>query len=246
MKRFVSSAFCFLFLFLCNADCAVSVSGPKPFDQILTSSFSTDWTAGNATAVSSIANLKHVILLDAATKTLCLSIDTSNSRDSGLTVTTAGNITTTYGSAMRCMFQLRDRNIESPTSLNGNYSIHPELFSYSAIDGNATATAVTTSSVLVRDIKSYYRAGDASYLVFTFVGNATSTKIKAATRLVLSSGNFSASGNWSASHWVSMNGTSVSLTTNEANATSFFVADATELIDFGVPAGSDFNPNGET
>ena len=180
MKRFVSSAFCFLFLFLCNADCAVSVSGPKPFDQILTSSFSTDWTAGNATAVSSIANLKHVILLDAATKTLCLSIDTSNSRDSGLTVTTAGNITTTYGSAMRCMFQLRDRNIESPTSLNGNYSIHPELFSYSAIDGNATATAVTTSSVLVRDIKSYYRAGDASYLVFTFVGNATSTKIKAA------------------------------------------------------------------
>ena len=121
---------------------ASDVYGPKPFDQILLSSFSTNWTASNATAVSGIANLKHVIFL-CANKTQCLSIDTntSDSRNSGLTVTPAGNITTTYGSAMRCMFQLRDRNIETikTTSLNGNYSIHPELFSYSAIDGNATS-----------------------------------------------------------------------------------------------------------
>ena len=247
MKRSITPlfAFCFLILVLCNADCAISVNGPKPFNQILISSFSTNWTASNATAVSGIANLKHVMLLDAATKTLCLSIDTSDSRNSGLTVTPAGNITTTYGSAMRCMFQLRDRNTESlkTTSLNGNYSIHPELFSYSAIDGNATANATTASSALARDIKSYYRAADASYLIFTFVGNTTSTKIKATTRLALSSGNFSASGNWSASQWISMNGTTVSLTATEGNATSFFVADATKLIDFGVVAGSDFNPN---
>ena len=224
---------------------ASDIYGPKPFDQILASSFSTNWTASNATAVSSIANLKHVILLDAATKTLCLSIDTSNSRNSSLTVTPAGNITATYGSAMRCMFQLRDRNTEilKTTSLNGNYSIHPELFSYSAIDGNATANATTASSTLTRDIKSIYRAADASYLVFTFVGNATSTKIKAATRLVLSSGNFSTSATWGVSHWVMMNGTSVSLTTNEANATSFYLADATKLINFEIASGSDFNPN---
>jgi hypothetical protein len=224
---------------------ASDVYGPKPFKEILESSFSTNWTASNSTAVSGIANLKHVILLDAATKTLCLSIDTINSRNSSLTVTPAGNITTTYGSAMRCMFQLRDRNTESlsTTSLNGNYSIHPELFSYSAIDGNATANATTASSTLVRDIKSIYRAADASYLVFTFVGNATSTKIKAATRLVLSSGNFSTSGTWGVSHWVMMNGTSVSLTTNEANATSFYLADATKLINFEIASGSDFNPN---
>ena len=224
---------------------ASDVYGPKPFKEILESSFSTNWTASNSTAVSGIANLKHVILLDAATKTLCLSIDTINSRNSSLTVTPAGNITTTYGSAMRCMFQLRDRNTESlsTTSLNGNYSIHPELFSYSAIDGNATANATTASSTLTRDIKSIYRAADASYLVFTFVGNATSTKIKAATRLVLSSGNFSTSGTWGVSHWVMMNGTSVSLTTNEANATSFYLADATKLINFEIASGSDFNPN---
>ena len=105
------------------------------------------------------------------------------------------------------------------------------------------ANATTASSTLVRDIKSIYRAADASYLVFTFVGNATSTKIKAATRLVLSSGNFSTSGTWGVSHWVMMNGTSISLTTNEANATSFYLADATKLINFEIASGSDFNPN---
>ena len=245
MKLLIPLITCLLFLLPGISHGASDIYGPKPFDQILTSSFSTNWTASNATAVSGIANLKHVMLLDAATKTQCLSIDTSNGRNSGLTVTPAGNITTTYGSAMRCMFQLRDRNTESlsTTSLNGNYSIHPELFSYSAIDGNATANATTASSTLVRDIKSIYRAADASYLVFTFVGNATSTKIKAATRLVLSSGNFSTSGTWGVSHWVMMNGTSISLTTNEANATSFYLADATKLINFEIASGSDFNPN---
>jgi hypothetical protein len=231
-------------LFLSNTVGAITVNGPKPFDQILTSSFSTNWTASNAAAVSSIANLNHVILLDAATKTKCLSIDTSSSRNSSLTITSGGNITTTYGSAMRCMFQLRDRNVESlsTNSLNGNYSIHPELFSYSAIDGNATTTASTATNIITRDFKSYYRATDTSYLVFTFTGNATSTKIKATSRLALSGGNFSALGNWSSSQWIMLNGTSVSLTTNETNATSFFMADATKLINIGVNAGSDFNP----
>jgi hypothetical protein len=244
MNLLIPHITCLLFLLPGMTLGASDFYGPKPFDQILTSSFSTNWTAINSTAVSAIANLKHVILLD-ATKSYCLSIDTSNSRNSGLTVTPAGNITTTYGSAMRCMFQLRDRNIESLStgSLDGNYSIHPELFSYSAIDANATTTAITATSALVRDTKSYYRATDASFIVFTFVGNATSTKIKAATRLALSGGNFSASGNWSSSQWISMNGTTVSLTDNESNATTFFVADATKLIDFGVNAGTDFNPN---
>ena len=243
MRRYITPAFCFLLLFLCKADCAISVNGPKPFDQILTSSFSSNWTASNSTAVSAIANLKHVILLDAATKSYCLSINASGN-NSSLTVTSAGNITSTYGSAMRCMFQLCDRNVESlsTASLNGNYSIHPELYSYSAIDGNATSSASTATNLIVRDIKSYYRSSNTTYLVFTITGNATSAKIKATTRLALSSGNFSTSGTWSASHWVMMNGTSVSLTTNETNATSFFMADATQLINIGVNAGTDFNP----
>lgn len=243
MKRYITPAFCFLLLFLCNADCAISVNGPKPFDQILTSSFTTNWTASNSTAASAIANLKHVILLDAATKSYCLSINASGN-NSSLTVTSAGNITSTYGSAMRCMFQLRDRNVESlsTTSLNGNYSIHPELYSYSAIDGNATSSAATATNLIVRDFKSYYRSSNATYLVFTITGNASSAKIKATERLVLSGGNFSTSGTWSASHWVMMNGTSVSLTANETNATSFFMADATKLINFEIASGSDFNP----
>ncbi|MCX6975464.1 MAG: Ig domain-containing protein, partial [Verrucomicrobia bacterium] len=243
MRRYITPAFCFLLLFLCKADCAISVNGPKPFDQILTSSFSSNWTASNSTAVLSIANLKHVILLDAGTKSYCLSINASGN-NSSLTVTSAGNITSTYGSAMRCMFQLCDRNVESlsTASLNGNYSIHPELYSYSAIDGNATSSASTATNLIVRDIKSYYRSSNTTYLVFTITGNATSAKIKATTRLVLSSGNFSTSGTWSASQWVMMNGTTVSLTTNEANATSFFIADATQLINIGVNAGTDFNP----
>jgi len=243
MKRYITAAFCFLLLFLCNADCAISVNGPKPFDQILTSSFTTNWTASNSTAVLSIANLKHVILLDAATRSYCLSMNASGN-NSSLTVTSAGNITSTYGSAMRCMFQLRDRNIESlsTSSLNGNYSIHPELYSYSAIDGNATSTAATATNLIVRDYKSFYRSSNATYLVFSITGNATSAKIKATERLALSGGNYSTSGTWNASQWVMMNGTSVSLTTNVTNATSFFIADATKLINFEIASGSDFNP----
>jgi hypothetical protein len=243
MKRYITAAFCFLLLFLCNADCAISVNGPKPFDQILTSSFTTNWTASNSTAVSAIANLKHVIFLDAATKSNCLIINASGS-NSSLTVTSAGNITSTYGSAMRCMFQLRDRNVESlsTTPLNGNYSIHPELYSYSAIDGNATSSASTATNLIFRDFKSYYRSSNATYLVFTITGNATSAKIKATERLVLSGGNFSTSGTWSPSQWVMMNGTSVSFTSNETNATSFFMADATKLLNFEIASGSDFNP----
>jgi hypothetical protein len=248
MRRYITPTICLFLLSLCNADCAISVNGPKPFDQILTSSFTSNWTAGNATAVSSIANLKHVILLDAATKSFCLSINASGN-NSSLTVTSAGNITSTYGSAMRCMFQLRDRNIESlgtPPLLNGNYSIHPELYSYSAIDGNAASSASTATNLIVRDVKSFYRSSNATYLVFTITGNATSAKIKATTRLALTSGNFSTSGTWNPAHWVMMNGTSVSLTTNETNATSFFMADATKLINFGVNSGSDFNPGSTT
>ena len=222
---------------------ASDVYGPKPFKEILESSFSTNWTASNSTAVSGIANLKHVILLDAVTKSHCLSINASGN-NSSLTVTSAGNITSTYGSAMRCMFQLRDRNIESvkTTSLNGNYSIHPELFSYSAIDGNATSSASTASNLVVRDFKSFYRSANATYLIFTITGNATAAKIKATERLVLSGGNFSTSGTWGPSHWLMMNGTSVSLTANADDATSFFMADATKLINFEIASGSDFNP----
>ena len=168
----------------------------------------------------------------------------ASGNNSSLTVTSAGNITSTYGSAMRCMFQLRDRNIESlsTSSLNGNYSIHPELYSYSAIDGNATSTAATATNLIVRDYKSFYRSSNATYLVFSITGNATSAKIKATERLALSGGNYSTSGTWNASQWVMMNGTSVSLTTNVTNATSFFIADATKLINFEIASGSDFNP----
>ena len=142
------------------------------------------------------------------------------------------------------MFQLLDKNVESLSAigLSGNYSIHPELFSHSAIDGNATIAASTATSLVVRDVKSYYRTSDASYLIFTITGNASSAKIKATTRLALASGNFSASSNWSATQWIMMNGTTIALTSSEQNATSFFIADATKLINVGVNAGTDFNP----
>ena len=168
MKFLIPPLVCLLLLAPIKAYGASDVYGPKPFNQILTSSFTTNWTASNSTAVSAIANLKHVILLDANTRSCCLSIDASNSRNSGLTVTPAGNITTTYGSAMRCMFQLRDRNIESLSmnssnaTYSGNYSIHPELFSYSAIDGNATISASTATNLVVRDIKSIYESSNAT------------------------------------------------------------------------------------
>ena len=163
---------------LANGSIVPDVYGPKPFDQILTSSFSTTWTTANATAVDAIANLKHVIFVDKTTNS-CLSIEDIDDQ-SALSMLPAANVTSTYGSAMRCMFQLLDQNVENlkTLSLNGTYSIHPELNSYSALDGNATSSSANATNLVVRDIQSFYSSENASYLVFSITGTTSSAKIK--------------------------------------------------------------------
>ena len=228
---------------LANGSIVPDVYGPKPFDQILTSSFSTTWTTANATAVDAIANLKHVIFVDKTTNS-CLSIEDIDDQ-SALSMLPAANVTSTYGSAMRCMFQLLDQNVENlkTLSLNGTYSIHPELNSYSALDGNATSSSANATNLVVRDIQSFYSSENASYLVFSITGTTSSAKIKATKRFVLSSGNFSQSQPWDPEQWLKVDGQSITLTANEADATPFFLADATELIDISILSESDFNPS---
>ena len=45
------------------------------------------------------------------------------------------------------------------------------------------------------------------------------------------------------SKYLSINGSSLEWTSNVSNATNFFIADASDIIDLEIQDGSDFNPN---
>jgi len=243
MERFGLVALCFV---ISTAAFGADVFGPKPFDQILESSFPNAWTPA---AISSIENRKHVLLLDATTKSFSLSIDATTPTD--LTVTNVSDLTgatATYGKVMRSMFQMLDLNtaVLADEPLTDTYTLHPELLSYYAIDADAVVGSASATALTVRDRGSFYKSGQAiiAYLVFTMTGTPTSTKIQATSRYKFNAGSdsFEEDLAWSSSQWLVMDATSISLTSVEASATEFFLAEATDLIDIGLAEGSDFNP----
>ncbi|WP_309384113.1 hypothetical protein [Cerasicoccus frondis] len=221
------------------------VYGPTPFYKILESSFSKSWTPA---ANDVIDNREHILLLDAATQSYCLSIDSTTSHT--LTVTSVSDITSgtgTYGTVLRSMFQILDRHTHElfEESLSGTYSIQPELMSYFSIDADAATGVSAATSLTVRDRASFYMEEQSiiAYLIFTFTGDAESTKVQATTRLIYNAvtEEYEEDPAWSSDQWLVMNSTSVSLTSTEADATEFLLANSFDLIDFSLEDGSDFN-----
>ena len=222
-----------------------SFYGPRPFAEILTSNFSKTWSPS---AVSSIANRAHVILINSENQ-YCLSVtDGSMAGLQAITVSSLTDGTSTYGRVLRSMFQLHDSNMEvqASESLSGTYSIRPELKIYFAIDADSPANQSSASSTLISRVKAvdYSTITNPSYLVFTFDGTATQTKLKAASRFQydLSSSTFIPDTSWSTNHWLKIGQAGVELVTLESDASTFMVADATELIDFANNPGEAFNP----
>ena len=226
----------------------IDVYGPKPFHQILDSDLTKTWSPAS---VSAIQNREHVLLVDAGTMSYCLTLDPSDPSSLGVgdvSVLTGG--TGTYGNVVRSMFQVLDLNtaVLATESLTGTYTLHPWLASYHAIDADADIASGSASSVVIRDKNSFYMAEQSTiaFLVFTLAGTPSSTTVQATSRYFyntsLDPAIYELDTEWSADQWLRMDATSVSLTAGESEATAFMLADANDLIDVKVPAGSDFNP----
>ena len=225
---------------------AADFHAPAPFAQIMDRAFTKSWTPQ---AVSAIGNRSHVLLLDAETQQLCLTV-TGGSLE-GFEVTAVSSLNDgagTYGKVLRSMFQLQDLNIESQTtsSLSGTYTIRPELKIYHGMDANASAGTSTAQFLLTNrikgvDLSNYSNPG---HLVFTFTGYPSSAKIQAATRYVYDSSSKALvqDSSWSANHWIRMDASGARLVSTESEATGFFFASAYDLLDFANQLGESFNP----
>ena len=235
--------FCFTIFLLLFSSGLISAQdyfdyyGPAPFGQILGHSFDKSWTPNT---ISDIENLKYVVLLDQATKSTAVMLDGTDF--STLTINPIDSVSVTYGSVMRSIFQLVDINTHLDNSkipLAGEYRINPMLASYyglnSASDGNAICTDGGTRYIS--------DASHTGYVLVEIDGTPASATIKAVSQWEYDATQDSvieASG-WT-TKWLKIDGTSLSWTSTESEATNFFLADANDLIDLEVNEGSDFNP----
>jgi len=213
--------------------------GPDPFGQILTNSFSRSWTP---TAVAGVENRKYLILLD-ETGSFAISLDPNDVN--ALTIVDIDQVhgsPSTYGSAVRSIFQIVDINTHEDNNtiaLAGQYQLNPFLHSYFAINSSDEGEAN------VADGGSFYinEATATGYVLIEFEGTPDAAKLKATSQWEYneSSGEFSEVSGW-ISKWLEVNGSSLNWTGTEADASTFFLADADGLIDLEIEEGSDFDP----
>ncbi|WP_424961883.1 T9SS type A sorting domain-containing protein [Ekhidna sp.] len=214
---------------------SIDVVGPKPFSDILQQSFTTTWTPA---AISGIENRSYIILLDEATKQSAVVLDDADI--SQLNIEEVSGVTGgTYSSMLRSIFQLVDINTNTTDALTGKYTIHPLLQSYHGLNTSDGA------NVNVSDAGSYYLDSGDGYLIVEFEGTASSTTVAVTAQYEYNttSGEFEENTSWT-TKWLMISGDQLSLTANSGNATSFFLADPHDLIDFSLQIGSDFNPKG--
>ncbi|MDP4764658.1 MAG: T9SS type A sorting domain-containing protein [Salibacteraceae bacterium] len=225
--------------------------GPAPFQSILTQNINANWTP---TAISNIENRKYVVILDEQTKTKAIMLDAGNK--SLLKMRSVDSISgnqATFGSAMRSVFQMVDKNsaFENASSggsgtytpLSNTYKLNPLLHSYYHINSNGSNEAINT------DGGTYYiyEETNTGYLIVEFVGSANATKIKAVSKWqydatseeVIEVSNYTA-------QYLQMSGENLTWNTNAANASTFFLADANDFLNIEIAMGSDFNPSGIT
>ena len=223
--------------------------GPEPFNDILDNSFSTSWTPSN---LSSFENRKYIVILDGVSQTNVVSLNSTNQDQ--VEISTISNIpgnTASYGSVLRSIFQIIDENTHfendsgggsgTYTPLSGKYKLNPVLHSYYSINSYPLTNALNTT-----DNGSYYvsQQTNTGYLLVEFVGSSASTLIKAVEQWEYSSSidTLVENSSWT-SKYLSINGSSLEWTSNISNATNFFIADASDIIDLEILDGSDFNPN---
>lgn len=222
--------------------------GPKTFKDILLDDFNTSWTPS---PISNIESRKYVSILDQATQSKVVMI---NSSDISLvefnSLDNINGSNATYGSAMQSVFQIIDNNAQyendpnggsgNYTPLNGNFRINPFLHSYYGLNSNDTNSVTCTNG------GSYYISEETSsgFVLVNFSGTASSTKIIAVAKYEydIATESLVEVQNWTPKYMVD-NGTSINWSTDSADASNFYLADANSLLNLTIENGSDFNPN---
>ena len=221
--------------------------GPEPFGQILDNNFSSSWTPS---ALSIIENRKYVVILDQATMSNVVSLSTSSIE--AIEYTPLTNITgtsATYKTVVNSIFQIVDENTHfensssggsgTYTPLSGNYKLNPLSHSYYNLNADASfdANATDGGSIYITE------PTNTGYLLIEFTGSATSTTIKAVEQWVYNSnsGLLEEVTTW-IDRYLMINNGNLTWTTNSGDASNFYLADATDLLDIEITSGSDFNP----
>jgi len=221
--------------------------GPAPFGDILNTSYTSSWTPNS---LSTIENKKYVVILDAATQSNIVSINATNIEQ--IEYTSITNITganATYGSTLRSVFQIVDENNHfendagggsgTYTPLSGLYKVNPILHSYYNLNADASSNTISTDggSIYISE------PTNTGYLLIEFMGTSSATTIKASEQWVYNATSQSLEENttWTDKYLI-IDGSSLLWTTTVANASNFFLANATDLLDIEITSGSDFNP----
>ena len=211
--------------------------GPQPFGEILETNFGKSWTPSS---ISAIQNREFVVFLDSDSKTSAISLSTSDY--TSLEIIPASEVTSTYGSVSRSIFQIVDTNThldQQEIPLAGVYSINAFLHSYYSLNAIADGQAALTD----RQTKYIVDQENSGFVSVNFIGSPESVVIQSTAQYVYSSekdtlveiDSFT-------SQWLKIEGTSASWTSVENEASTFYLADATDLIDLKIEDGSAFNP----
>ena len=221
--------------------------GPEPFGEILDNRYTQTW---NPKALPSIENKKYIVILDQATQSNIVTINTTDIEQIDYTsITNITGSSATYGYVMRSIFQIVDENTHfendqaggsgAYTPLSGLYKVNPILHSYYNLNSDVSSGVNSTNggSIYIKE------PANTGYLLIEFTGTPSSTTVKATEQWVYNSTSQSLEKvtTWTAKYLM-INGKSLTWTANNANASNFFLADATDLLDIEISSGSDFNP----
>ncbi|MEQ9378139.1 MAG: T9SS type A sorting domain-containing protein [Imperialibacter sp.] len=213
--------------------------GPASFAEVLNQSFSKAWTPQ---AVPAVENRAYVVILDASKEHVLMldadDVNTLNIAD----INSFHGASATYGSLLRGIFQAVDINTHDnneTTPLAGQYRLNPFLHSYYSIDADATGKAVSADAGTLQIEES----SEQGFVVVEFTGSTGASKIKAVNQWEYNAaqGSMAAVAGWT-EKWLQLSNGALSWTNSEANASTFFIADANDVIDLEIEDGSDFNP----
>lgn len=211
--------------------------GPAPFGEVLDRNFNREW---NVSALQSTENRNYFILMDAATQSQVVTV--SSSDRTNLEVMDLQSISETYGAVMHSLFQLVDVNADlnnTETPLAGRYQVNPVMHSFFAWNADANFGLVNadagSATIDEEDLMGY--------LEIEFEGDPSAIQIKASAQWTYNetSQSFEQNSSW-VTRWLSLSDGQVSWADVENSATAFYMADANELMDLEIEAGSDFNP----
>ncbi len=213
--------------------------GPQPFGEILENSFNKTWSPS---AVSGIENRSYVVLLDES-KSNAIQLDGTNIYTiNAVSMEDLTGANATYGSWLRGIFQIVDINTHEDNgevALEGKYRVSPFLHSYFSLNASLNNTAINSDAGSMQ-ISESERQG---YVLVEFEGDASAAKLKATSQFEYdaSSATFAEVTGWT-THWLKTEGNNVSWTSTESDASTFFLADPSALMDLLIEDGSEFNP----